>query len=125
MVAAEGECNIRFRFGDKPDLGPFKYHLSTTVGNVKEMLLSDLNSKDNENGVTVSAKDVRLIHAGKVLEDPKTLQSYQVVGLSDESGNPFVNTMHVSIRPPAAPKTPEKRDQGNQPSQCLCTCVVS
>lgn len=44
-MAAQTECNIRFRFGDKPDIGPFKYHLNTSVGHMKEMLLSDLNGK--------------------------------------------------------------------------------
>nr|GMC50581.1 membrane-anchored ubiquitin-fold protein 6-like [Ipomoea batatas] len=98
MAAAE-LVDIKFRLADGTDIGPDKYGPSSTVGSLKEKIISQW-PKDKENGPK-TINDVKLINAGKILENSKTLA---------ESGLPVVEdpgclvTMHVLVRPPITGK---------------------
>ncbi|KAI7736203.1 hypothetical protein M8C21_033531, partial [Ambrosia artemisiifolia] len=61
----------RLGLADGSDIGPNRYSPNTTVGSLKEMLLSQL-PKDEENGPK-TINDMKLINAGKILENHKTL----------------------------------------------------
>ncbi|KAA8538029.1 hypothetical protein F0562_027391 [Nyssa sinensis] len=70
-MAGEELIEIKFRLADGTDIGPTKYSPSTTVGSLKEKILAQW-PKDKENGPK-AINDVKLINAGKILENNKTL----------------------------------------------------
>ncbi|KAF8411523.1 hypothetical protein HHK36_004075 [Tetracentron sinense] len=113
-----GEIELKFRLSDGSDIGPNKYSPATTVGSLKEIILAQW-PKDKENGPK-TINDVKLINAGKILENNKTLaeSSVQVSGLPGG-----VITMHVVVRPPLSDKNNEKL-QGDSPKNNRCSCSI-
>ncbi|XP_071696375.1 membrane-anchored ubiquitin-fold protein 3-like [Rutidosis leptorrhynchoides] len=99
-MATEELSEVKFRLSDGTDIGPSKFGPITTVGSLKEQIISQW-PKDKENGPK-KINDVKLINAGKILENNKTLiESRSTV--SEIPGG--VITMHVVVRPPKADKT--------------------
>ncbi|XP_031118107.1 membrane-anchored ubiquitin-fold protein 6-like [Ipomoea triloba] len=118
MAAAE-LVDIKFRLADGTDIGPDKYGPSSTVGSLKEKIISQW-PKDKENGPK-TINDVKLINAGKILENSKTLA---------ESGLPVVEdpgclvTMHVLVRPPIAGKKSDKLRHKDTSKPAGCSCSI-
>lgn len=106
------------------DLGPLEVSESLSVAQVKEMAFSSWPaegplSKENP----TSAADLRLLCAGKFLDNAKTLKDYR-----KEMGDPEVGTvvtMHVLVRPAAAGKAAAKDPEEGKKAKSGCACVIS
>eukprot|EP00898_Chlorokybus_atmophyticus_P003534 jgi/Chlat1/4181/Chrsp27S08876 len=95
----DGQATIRFRMPDGTDIGPIKYAQNITVLQLKESAVANW-PKDKE--APKSTQDVKLILAGKVLENNKTVNDAKVP--FGAAGAGVVTTMHLVVRPPASPK---------------------
>ncbi|GKD96261.1 membrane-anchored ubiquitin-fold protein 6-like protein [Tanacetum coccineum] len=98
-MAAEELIEVKFWLHDGSDIGPSKYSSSTTVGSLKEKVISQW-PKDYENGPKI-INEVKLINAGKILENNKTLAGSRSLVSKIPRG---VITMHVVARPSMADK---------------------
>ncbi|XP_010261178.1 PREDICTED: membrane-anchored ubiquitin-fold protein 3-like isoform X1 [Nelumbo nucifera] len=98
-MAADELIELKFRLFDGTDIGPNKYNPSTTVGSLKEIILAQW-PQDKENGPK-TINDVKLINAGKILENSRTLAESRVP-VGELPGG--VITMHVVVRPPLSDK---------------------
>ncbi|KAK4489927.1 hypothetical protein RD792_000575 [Penstemon davidsonii] len=98
-MAAEELVELKFRLADGSDIGPSKYNCSATVTSLKEKIISQW-PKEKENGPK-SVNDIRLINAGKILENNRTVAESRVP-LSEVPGG--VITMLVVVRPPLPDK---------------------
>ncbi|KAJ9560401.1 hypothetical protein OSB04_005561, partial [Centaurea solstitialis] len=92
---SEELIEVKFRLADGSDIGPSKYSPTTTVGSLKEMILSQW-PQDEENGPK-TVDDLKLINAGKILENDKTLVESRSL-VSEVPGG--IITMLVVVRPP-------------------------
>ncbi|XP_028119593.1 membrane-anchored ubiquitin-fold protein 3-like [Camellia sinensis] len=70
--------------------------------------------------VPKSVSDIKLIHAGKVLENGKTLAESRV-HFGDLPGG--VSTMHVVVQPPVPKKKTDKNQEKNH-KQNSCSCAI-
>ncbi|KAJ6860486.1 membrane-anchored ubiquitin-fold protein 4-like [Populus alba x Populus x berolinensis] len=88
---------LKFRLYDGSDIGPFRYPLASPVAMLKERIVADW-PKDKKIAPK-AANDIKLINAGKILENNKTVGQCRV---------PFGNlpkeviTMHVVVQPSLA-----------------------
>lgn len=107
------------------DLGPFEVQESQTVTQVKETAFTQWPaegplSKENP----TSAADLRILCAGKFLDNGKTLSDYR-----KEMGDPdagTVVTMHVLVRPAYAGKAAHKDvADDSKKAKSGCACVIS
>lgn len=117
-MAAEELIEVKFRLADGNDIGPSKYSSVTTVGSLKEKIISQW-PKEKENAPK-TINDVKLINAGKILENNKTLAESRSL-VSEIPGG--VITMHVVLRPPIADKKSEKLQDGS-PKKSSCSCTI-
>ncbi|KAI7739651.1 hypothetical protein M8C21_010778, partial [Ambrosia artemisiifolia] len=108
----------RLGLADGSDIGPNRYSPNTTVGSLKEMLLSQL-PKDEENGPK-TINDMKLINAGKILENHKTLAESRSP-VSEVPGG--VITMLVVVRPPMPDKNNDALHDGSS-KQSSCPCAI-
>jgi len=76
MAVAES-VELKFRLYDGTDIGPNRYAPATTVASLKERLLAQWPA-GNENAPR-TINDMKLINAGKILENNKTLADSRVV----------------------------------------------
>ncbi|XP_021656849.2 membrane-anchored ubiquitin-fold protein 6 isoform X2 [Hevea brasiliensis] len=98
-MAREDFIELKFRLADGTDIGPSKYSPATTVATLKEKIIAQW-PKDKENGPN-TLNDVKLINAGKILENNRTLAESRLP-VSELPGG--VITMHVVLRPPMPDK---------------------
>ncbi|XP_076927840.1 membrane-anchored ubiquitin-fold protein 6-like [Bidens hawaiensis] len=117
-MADEELIQVKFRLADGTDIGPGKYSSVTTVGSLKEKVISQW-PKDKENG-RKTINDVKLINAGKILENDKTLAESRSP-VSEIPGG--VITMLVVLRPPIADKKSERLQEGS-PKKSGCSCTI-
>ncbi|KAL8226364.1 hypothetical protein R6Q59_031676 [Mikania micrantha] len=117
-MAAEELIEVKFRLADGTDIGPIKYNPVTTVGSMKEKIISQW-PKDKENGPK-TINDLKLINAGKILENNKTLAESRTP-VSEIPGG--VITMLVVVRPPTTDKNSEKLQDGS-PKKSSCSCTI-
>ncbi|KAI3689286.1 hypothetical protein L2E82_47240 [Cichorium intybus] len=117
-MAAEELIEVKFRLADGNDIGPSKYSSVTTVGSLKDKIISQW-PKEKENAPK-TINDVKLINAGKILENNKTLAESRSL-VSEIPGG--VITMHVVLRPPIADKKSEKLQDGS-PKKSSCSCTI-
>jgi len=118
-MAVEDLLEIKFRLADGTDIGPSNYNLNITVGSLKEKIIAQW-PKDKENGPK-SVNDVKLINAGRILENNRTLAESRVP-FSEIPGAAI--TMHLVIRPPLPDKNSEKQQDDSQKiSGCSCTIL--
>mmetsp|Transcript_34113 Transcript_34113/g.65170 ORF Transcript_34113/g.65170 Transcript_34113/m.65170 type:complete len:125 (-) Transcript_34113:516-890(-) len=120
--------SIRFRMQNGNDFGPKQFETSLTIQAIKDRLIAewpkdtapspgDSAAPDNPK----SAADLKLILAGQILDNSKTLSDLKIAGGSDE-----VVTMHLIVRMPNGPKS-----QGEGGSRELdkvasrCACVIA
>lgn len=110
---------LKFRLYDGTDIGPNMYALTTTISSLKESIISQWPKEKEYKPKTVN--DLKLINAGKILENSKTLAESRVPAGEIPGG---VVTMHVVVRPPISDKGIEKHssDKAKQ-SRCLCTIL--
>lgn len=88
------------------------------MGSLKEMILSQW-PQDEENGPK-TINDLKLINAGKILENDKTLgESRSPVSEVPEG----IITMLAVVRPPMPDKNNEKLQDGS-PKQNNCPCMI-
>ncbi|GER31366.1 60S ribosomal protein L7a [Striga asiatica] len=90
----EDFVEVKFRLHDGSDMGPFRYSPTSTVAILKERVVSEW-PKDQRIAPR-SAGDVKLISAGKVLENNRTLAQCKMP--FDELPNGVV-TMHAVVQP--------------------------
>ncbi|MFQ6630533.1 hypothetical protein Gotur_009994 [Gossypium turneri] len=95
MASVQDQLEIKFRLIDGSDIGPKTFPPATSVATLKESVLAQW-PKEKENGPR-TMKDVKLISAGKILENNKTLGECQSPLCSIPGG---VTTMHVIVQPP-------------------------
>lgn len=114
----EGLIELKFRLADGSDIGPSKYRPVMTVASLKEKVVADW-PRDKENGPK-TLNDVKLIHAGKILENNKTLAESRLQVGEFPGG---VSTMHVVVRPPVSDKKNEKL-QNESLGKPRCSCSI-
>ncbi|KAK6116113.1 hypothetical protein DH2020_008382 [Rehmannia glutinosa] len=98
-MAVDELIDLKFRLADGSDIGPSKYNASATVTSLKEKIIAQW-PKDKENGPK-SINDIKLINAGRILENNRTLAESRIP-LSEVPGG--VITMLVVVRPPLPDK---------------------
>ncbi|XP_056169543.1 membrane-anchored ubiquitin-fold protein 4 [Syzygium oleosum] len=114
----EDLVELKFRLYDGSDIGPFQYSPTSTVTMLKERIVTEW-PKDKKIAPK-TANDIKLINAGKILENNKTVGQCRV---------PFgelpkaVITMHVVVQPSLAKaKTEKKVDE--VPRKHICSCTI-
>nr|UZN45086.1 membrane-anchored ubiquitin-fold protein 3 [Cynanchum auriculatum] len=118
-MAVQELVDIKFRLADGSDIGPNKYSPSSTVGFLKEKIIGQW-PKDKENGPK-TINDVKLINAGRILENNKTLAESRLP-VAEVAGG--VITMHVVVRPPLSEKNSDKlQDDSTKKGGCGCTIL--
>ncbi|KAJ9673751.1 hypothetical protein PVL29_023361 [Vitis rotundifolia] len=114
-MAGEELIELKFRLADGTDIGPNKYNPTTSVGSLKEKILAQW-PKDKENGPK-TINDMKLINAGKILENNRTLAESRLL-VGELPGG--VITMHVVVRPPLSDK-----NTGNSPNRIFFSAFFS
>ncbi|KAK4408000.1 Membrane-anchored ubiquitin-fold protein 3 [Sesamum angolense] len=99
MAEGDEHLELKFRIFDGTDIGHGTYSSSITVATLKQRLLTEW--PQDKSVVPKSVGDMKLIHAGKVLENGKTLAESRV-HIGDLPGG--VITMHVVVQPAVAKK---------------------
>ncbi|KAJ4849076.1 Membrane-anchored ubiquitin-fold protein 2 [Turnera subulata] len=94
MAGVHDQLEIKFRLTDGSDIGPKSFPAATSVATLKESILAQW-PKEKENGPR-TLKDVKLISAGRILENNRTLGECRSP-LCDIPGG--VTTMHVVVQP--------------------------
>jgi len=117
-MSGEEHLEVKFRLYDGTDIGPRRYLSATTVATLKESVLAQW-PKEKENGPR-TINDVKLINAGKILENNKTLGECRGP-ICDLPGG--VITMHVVLRPPSTEKGSEKQPS-DSPKDSKCMCII-
>ncbi|XP_019452964.1 PREDICTED: membrane-anchored ubiquitin-fold protein 2-like [Lupinus angustifolius] len=116
MAVSQDQFEIKFRLSDGSDIGPKSFPPATSIATLKQSILAQW-PKDKEYGPR-TVKDVKLISAGKILENNRTVGECQSP-LCDLPGG--VTTMHVVVQPPNAEN--EKKVAG-EAKQNKCVCVI-
>ncbi|EXC29149.1 hypothetical protein L484_005657 [Morus notabilis] len=93
----EDLVELKFRLYDGSDIGPFRYSPASTVAMLKERIVTEW-PKDKKI-VPKGANDIKLINAGKILENNKTVGQCRVPFGELPGG---VITMHVVVQPSLA-----------------------
>ncbi|XP_021285219.1 membrane-anchored ubiquitin-fold protein 6 isoform X1 [Herrania umbratica] len=112
-MAGEDLVELKFRLADGSDIGPSKYSPATTVASLKEKILAQW-PRDKEN-CPKTIQDVKLINAGKILENNRTLAESRLL-VGELPGG--VITMHVVLRLPLSDK-----NNGNPEDKYLIHCM--
>ncbi|KAL8149020.1 membrane-anchored ubiquitin-fold protein 3-like [Apium graveolens] len=117
---AEGDegIELKFRIFDGTDIGHRTYPPSTTVATLKQRLVTEW--PQDKSVIPKSVSDMKLIHAGKFLENSKTLSESRI-HIGDLPGG--VITMHVVVQPPVAKKKTDK-NKDEKPKQSTCSCTI-
>ena len=103
MDGGKEPIEVKFRLFDGTDIGPSKYDPSTTVSALKEFILARWPQDKEIAPKTVN--DLKLINAGRILENNRTLAESRVP-VGEVPGG--VITMHVVVRPPQVDKNSGK-----------------
>ncbi|KAF9663789.1 hypothetical protein SADUNF_Sadunf17G0088500 [Salix dunnii] len=118
MAGVQDQLEIKFRLTDGTDIGPKTFPAATSVATLKENILAqwpkgtprgmqlckviafEFSVAEKENGPR-TLKDVKLISAGKILENNRTVGECRSP-LCDIPGG--VTTMHVVVQPSSVEK---------------------
>ncbi|CAN7102087.1 membrane-anchored ubiquitin-fold protein 4 [Brassica rapa] len=116
----EDLVELKFRLYDGSDVGPFQYSPTATVAMLKERLVSEW-PKDKKI-VPKAASDIKLINAGKILENGKTVA--QCKAPFDDLPKSVI-TMHVVVQLSPTKARPEKKIEEEEAQQrSLCSCTI-
>ncbi|MBA0739493.1 hypothetical protein Gogos_012760 [Gossypium gossypioides] len=118
-MPVEEVVEIKFRLYDGSDMGPFRYSPASTIAMLKERIVAEW-PKDKKIAPK-GANDIKLINAGKILENNKIVGQCRVhFGDLPEA----VITMHVVVQPSVTKvKTAEKKVD-EPPRNNLCSCSI-
>lgn len=117
-MAEEDLIDIKFRLADGTDIGPNKYAPPTTVASLKENIVAHW-PQEKENGPK-TMNDMKLIHAGKILENNRTLAECRVP-VGELPGG--VITMHVVLRPPSTKNNDKLQNDSPEKNGCSCSIL--
>jgi hypothetical protein len=115
-MAGDDLVELKFRLYDGTDIGPNKYAPASTIATLKESILSQW-PQGKENGPK-SINDMKLINAGRILENSKTLAESRVL-VGELPG--CVVTMHVVVRPSTSDKANKQPSDAPKRNKCYCT----
>ncbi|KAL5791734.1 hypothetical protein ACOSP7_000328 [Xanthoceras sorbifolium] len=118
MAEGQERIELKFRIYDGTDMAHTTYASSTTIATLKQRLVAEWPQ-----GKTITPKsvnDIKLIHAGKILENSKTLADSKVT-FGDLPSS--VITMHVVVQPHVAKKKTDKNKEETQ-KQNSCSCTI-
>uniref|UniRef100_A0A7N0VK56 Membrane-anchored ubiquitin-fold protein n=1 Tax=Kalanchoe fedtschenkoi TaxID=63787 RepID=A0A7N0VK56_KALFE len=116
MTEGAQQIELKFRIYDGTDISHNTYASSTGVASLKQHLVAQW--PQDKSIIPKSINDVKLIHAGKVLENNKTLAESRIF-YGDFPGG--VITMHVVVQPPLAKKKSEKKsEESTKQNSCAC-----
>ncbi|KAK8930621.1 Membrane-anchored ubiquitin-fold protein 3 [Platanthera zijinensis] len=110
--------DLKFRLFDGTDIGPNKYNPATTVGALKESILTRWPV-----GKEISPKsinDMKLINAGRILENTQTLEESRVPA-GELPGS--VITMHVVVRLPPDKNNEKQLASASTTNRCSCAIL--
>ncbi|XP_061376297.1 membrane-anchored ubiquitin-fold protein 4-like [Gastrolobium bilobum] len=115
----EEQVELKFRLYDGSDIGPFRYSPTSTVSMLKDRILAEW-PKDKKI-IPKAANDIKLINAGKILENNKTVGQCRVPFGELPKG---IITMHVVVQPSQAKaKTEKKIDEVPRKHCCACSIL--
>ncbi|PIN20759.1 hypothetical protein CDL12_06527 [Handroanthus impetiginosus] len=115
----EDFVELKFRLYDGSDIGPFRYSPASTVAVLKERIVAEW-PKDKKIAPK-AASDVKLICAGKILENNKTVAQCKMPFGELPNG---VITVHAVVQPSLAkPKTDKKVDKVPKENSCSCSIL--
>ncbi|XP_006650211.1 membrane-anchored ubiquitin-fold protein 1 [Oryza brachyantha] len=117
MSGVQEQFEIKFRLPDGTDIGPKKYPAASSVATLKESIIAQW-PKDKEKGPR-TVNDIKLINAGKILENNKTLSECKSP-ICDFSG---MTTMHVVVHAPTSDKQSNKI-AAKKPKDFRCGCSI-
>ncbi|URE10276.1 Membrane-anchored ubiquitin-fold protein [Musa troglodytarum] len=116
-MAGDDLIELKFRMFDGTDIGPNKYDPSTTVASLKEAILA----RWPQEIAPKTINDVKLINAGKILENNWTITESRAPVCELPGG---VITMHVVVRPPMLDKNNERLlTKDRKTNRCACTIL--
>ncbi|KAI6675529.1 hypothetical protein NL676_003435 [Syzygium grande] len=110
--------DIRFRLFDGSDMGPFQYSSASTIDMLKQRVVSDWPK--GKTIIPKAASEVKLINAGKVLENTKTVGQCKMP-FGDVGGGGII--MHVVVQSSLTKKRAEKK-LDDSPRKVVCSCSV-
>ncbi|XP_043707019.1 membrane-anchored ubiquitin-fold protein 3-like isoform X1 [Telopea speciosissima] len=119
MPEEEDLVELKFRLYDGTDIGPIRYSSTSTVAMLKERIIAEW-PKDKKI-VPKAANDVKLISAGKILENNKTVGQCRIPFGELPGG---VITMHVVVQPSLAKTKTGKKKVDDSPRKNVCTCSI-
>ncbi|KAI9084038.1 hypothetical protein K1719_034034 [Acacia pycnantha] len=114
----EDLIELQFRIFDGSDIGPFRYSPASTVAMLKERIVAEW-PKDKKI-IPKAANDIKLISAGKILENNKTVGQCRAPFGELPIG---VITMHVVVQPSFA-KAKAEKDVDEVPRKHVCGCSI-
>eukprot|EP00252_Welwitschia_mirabilis_P009126 TRINITY_DN2145_c0_g1_i2.p1 TRINITY_DN2145_c0_g1~~TRINITY_DN2145_c0_g1_i2.p1 ORF type:complete len:119 (+),score=24.53 TRINITY_DN2145_c0_g1_i2:492-848(+) len=117
-MAESDLLELRFRLFDGTDIGPNKYPPATSVANLKESIIAKWPQGKENAPKTIN--DIKLINAGRILENSKTLAESRVPFGEIPGG---VITMHVVVHRQLSNKKEEKQIQ-QIPKKNRCRCTI-
>ncbi|XP_010269154.1 PREDICTED: membrane-anchored ubiquitin-fold protein 3-like [Nelumbo nucifera] len=117
-MASDELVELKLRLCNGTDIGPNKYNPSTTVGSLKEIILAQW-PQDKANGPK-TINDVKLINAGRILENSKTLAESRVPFSGLHGG---IITMHVVVQTPLTKKKNESLLVDSPKNRCSCSIL--
>lgn len=119
QMPEEDLVELKFRLYDGSDIGPFRYSPASTVAMLKERIVAEW-PKDKK-VAPKAAHDVKLISAGKILENNKTVAQCKMPFGELPKG---VITMHAVVQPSLAKaKTEKKVDETLKKNVCSCSIL--
>ncbi|GAB4848651.1 Membrane-anchored ubiquitin-fold protein 4 [Ancistrocladus abbreviatus] len=117
----EEPVELKFRLYDGSDIGPLQFSPALTVAMVKERLVAECLRVRDKKITPKAANEIKLISAGKILENSKTV---------GQCGMPFddlprgIMTMHVVVQPSIAKARTEKKvDDPRERGICSCSIL--
>ncbi|OMP06633.1 Zinc finger, RING-type [Corchorus olitorius] len=115
---AEGQelIELKFRIFDGTDIAHSTYASSITVATLKQKIVAEW--PQDKTVTPKSINDLKIIHAGKVLENNKTLADSRITFGDLPVG---VITMHVVVQPAVAKnKTEKSQEETRKLNSCGC-----
>lgn len=114
----EDLLELKFRLFDGSDIGPFQYPPASTISLLKERIVTEW-PKDKKGGPK-SANDIKLINAGKILENNKTVAQCRTPFEDLPKG---VIIMHAIVQV-SLTKTKTEKKIDEAPKKNVCTCAI-
>lgn len=117
------ECNLRFLMVTGANF-TFRAMSDVTIGQLKRRIIDDrpkemvdslLKAPAPQTPFPSKMEEIRLVHGGRFLDDPKTLNDYDFA-----TGDDGLTTIHVTIKAPPS-VLDDVKGKLNRRSNCCCT----